>query len=89
MTPTFQTSLFTYALDELDRKLAAKRARKARAQKWHMYQVVIQNYDLEEETLEIEALDPAAAADEASRLYDGDIYNICIYDVTSFNTFCW
>ncbi len=89
MTPTFQTSLFTFALDELDRKLSARRARKARAEKWHIYQVVIQNYDLEEETLEIEALDPAAAADEATRIYDGDIYNMCIYDVTAFNSYGW
>lgn len=82
MTATFQTDLFSFALDQLDQQLAAKRSTRARRSKWHSYQVVIQNFDLEEETIYVEALDPAAAADEATSLYDGDIYNMCIYDVT-------
>lgn len=82
MTATFQTDLFTFALDQQERKLAAKRAVRARRSKWHYYQVVVQNFDLEEETFYIDATDPVYAAEEAQRLYDGDIYNIFVYDVT-------
>ena len=82
MTATFQTDLFTFALDQQERQLAAKRAVRARRSKWHYYQVVVQNFDLEEETFYIDATDPVYAAEEAQRLYDGDIYNIFVYDVT-------
>lgn len=82
MTATFQTDLFSFALDQLDQQLTARRSTRARRSKWHSYQVVVQNFDLEEETIYVEALDPASAAEEATRQYDGDIYNMCIYDVT-------
>lgn len=82
MAPTFQTDLFTFALNELDRQLAARRSTKARRAKWHNYQVVVQNYDLEEETLEIEAMSVEEAASLATDIYQGDIYNMFIYDVT-------
>ncbi len=82
MTATFQTDLFTFALDQHDQQLAIKRATRARRSKWHNYQVVVQNFDLEEETFEIEALDPATAAEEIQKIYDGDIYNMFVYDVT-------
>ena len=82
MTPTFQTSLFTYQLQELDNRLSARRRIKASQEKWHMYQVEIENFDSEFETFEIEAMSAVEAAEEAEHLYQGDIYNMCIYDVT-------
>ena len=82
MTASYQTSLFTFALEQHDRQLAGIRSARARRRKWHSYQVVVTNFDLEEEILYIEALDPASAADEAALQYQGDIYNLCIYDVT-------
>ncbi len=50
MTATFQTDLFTFALDQQERQTRRKRAVRARRSKWHYYQVVVQNFDLEEET---------------------------------------
>ena len=74
--------LHPFALDQQERQLAAKEPYEPDVQNGIITRVVVQNFDLEEETFYIDATDPVYAAEEAQRLYDGDIYNIFVYDVT-------
>lgn len=77
MTASFQISSFT----SLDNNFAENSRRRSNRSKTHLYQVDVENFDNEVESFEIEAESASEAAQIAESNFNGDVYNMNIYEM--------
>lgn len=80
MTASFQTSFFALAANEYNNR----KARRISHNSLRMYQVDVENLDNEVESYEIEAHSASEAAEIAESRFDGDVYNMNIYEVMAW-----
>lgn len=73
MTATFQSSIYSSSNDNSQYRIRRSGRR--------LYQVDIENFDHEIESIEVEAHNYAEATEEAQAMYCGDIYNMNIYEI--------
>ena len=85
MTATFQTDLFTFALDQQGRQLAAKEPYEPDVQNGIITpRVVVQNFDLEEEAFYIDARIRSTQPKAQKTIRRRHLQHIRRYDVTGF-----
>ena len=77
MTASYQTSFFAPTANDN----SSRTSRRSNRNSLRIYQVDVENFDNEVESYEIEAHSAHEAAEIAESRFDGDVYNMNIYEV--------